>query len=94
MFSGITGAGLMLPWFLLAFPLLGVPTISIHEAIVSALFLETAAFSVGIYRYGRRRLIDTALVKAYAPWLLPAGVLGALFSHAIPESRCGWPMLR
>lgn len=44
MFSGITGAGLMLPWFLLAFPLLGVPTISIHEAIVSALFLETAAF--------------------------------------------------
>jgi uncharacterized membrane protein YfcA len=84
-FSGITGAALMMPWFLLGFPLLGVPEITIRQAISAALFLEGAAFSVAIYRYARRNLIDTQAVRLLAGPVLLAAILGALISHRMPE---------
>jgi uncharacterized protein len=85
MFSGITGAGLMFPWFLMGFPLLGVPEIDTEQAIASSLFLESAAFAIGIYRYATRRLIDTATVKKLAWLVVPAGVAGAVASHWAPD---------
>lgn len=85
MFSGITGAALMLPWFVIGFAVLDVPEITTRQAIASALFLETAAFSVGIYRYSRRRLIDWGTARKLAVIVLPAGILGALVSHRAPE---------
>lgn len=85
MFSGITGAGLMFPWFLAGFALLGVPELSVQQAIVASLFLESSAFGIGIARYAHRGLIDTATVRRLAPWVLPAGVAGALLAQWSPD---------
>lgn len=74
MFSGIPGAALMLPWFVMGFLLLGVPEITTTQAITASLFLETAAFSIGIYRYARKRYIDLrvaySIMMLGAAWLL------------------------
>jgi uncharacterized membrane protein YfcA len=85
MFSGITGAALMLPSFVIGFALLDVPEITIQQAIAAALFLETAAFTVGIYRYSRRGLIDMGTVRVLAPLAAPVAVVGALLAHWAPE---------
>jgi uncharacterized protein len=85
MFSGISGAALMLPWFVLGFPLLGVPEITMLQAVAASLFLESAAFGVGIYRYHRRRMIDWTTAKRIAVPVLAAAVLGALVAHRAPE---------
>lgn len=84
-FSGITGSALMLPWFLMGFPLLGVPEITIVQAIAASMFLETAAFSIGVYQYWHRGLIDMATAKKLAIFVLPASILGALVTHWAPE---------
>jgi uncharacterized membrane protein YfcA len=85
MFSGITGAALMLPWFIMGFAFLDVPEITTQQAIAAALFLETAAFTIGIYRYARRGFIDTATVKVLAPLAVPTAILGALVAQWAPE---------
>lgn len=43
MFSGISGAALLTPFFVLGFPLTGVPTLSFVQAIGTSLFLERAS---------------------------------------------------
>ena len=45
MFSGISGAAMLTPLFLIGFPLFGVPTLTAIQAIALALFLETGGFS-------------------------------------------------
>lgn len=85
MFSGISGAALMLPWFIIGFAMLGVPEITTQQAIASALFLESAAFSIGIYRYARRGFIDWTSVRQLAPLVMIAAVFGALVAHVSPE---------
>src|SRR5680860_697799 len=41
MFSGISGAALLMPVFLIGFPLLGVPPLGAVAAVGMSLFLET-----------------------------------------------------
>jgi uncharacterized membrane protein YfcA len=84
-FSGISGAALMLPWFVMGFALLGVPEISMQQAIAASLFLESAAFSIGLYRYWKRNLIHWPTVKKLVTLALPASVAGALLAHQAPE---------
>lgn len=45
-FSGIRGAALLTPLFLIGFPLLGVPCLTTVQAIGTSLFLETSGFGM------------------------------------------------
>ena len=53
-FSGISGAALMTPFFLIGFPLMGLPRLSTVAAIGAALFLETSGFGAGVYHAATR----------------------------------------
>src|SRR5215470_9995355 len=45
MFSGISGAALLTPTFLIGFPLFGVPRLTTLAAIATSLFLESSGYS-------------------------------------------------
>lgn len=85
MFSGISGAALMVPWFVMGFAVIGVPEITTQQAIAASLFLESAAFSIGIYSYWRRGFIHWQTVKKLIGPVIPAAVIGALLAHRAPE---------
>lgn len=85
MFSGISGAAMLIPVFLIAFPVLDVPRLSTVEAIGTSLLLETSGFGTGLYRYFRLRLVDAATAWRLIAFTLPLGMLGALASAAAPE---------
>lgn len=85
MFSGISGAAMLMPTFLIGFPLIGAPPLATVEAIGMSLFLETAGFGTGVLRYARRGLIDTATAKAVVVVALPLGAVGAVVAQAAPS---------
>lgn len=85
MFSGISGAALMMPMFIMGFPVLGVPLITAEQAVASSLFLETGAFSIGIYVYWRRGFIHWPTVWMLIPLVIPLAIGGALVTHFVPE---------
>lgn len=84
MFSGISGAAMLTPFFLIGFPLLGVPTLTTVAAIGTSLFLETSGFGSGVYGYLRRRLVDWKLAGSLIAVSLPAGALGAVLARNVP----------
>ena len=47
MFSGISGAAMLIPVFLIGFPLVDVPPLTTVEAIGTSLLLETSGFGTG-----------------------------------------------
>lgn len=85
MFSGISGAALLLPVFLIGFPVFDVPLLGTVEAIAVSLFLETSGFGVGVYRYVRRRLVDLVTAGTLVLFTLPLGVVGAVVAQHAPE---------
>jgi hypothetical protein len=97
MFSGISGAAMLLPVFLIGFPLVGAPPLSTIEAVGWALFLETSGFRPGVCtgtcvgsRSTRRRQRD----HSRGP---PAGGPGRVVGPQAPEQLlrlgCGAAML-
>lgn len=84
MFSGISGAALLMPVFLIGFPLLDVPTLTAVAAVGMSLFLETSGFGTGLYRYLVRGLVDTTTARGLVVITLPAGVLGAVAARWVP----------
>jgi uncharacterized membrane protein YfcA len=84
MFSGISGAALLMPVFLLAFPLLGVPPLSAVAAVGMSLFLEVSGFGTGVYRYLARGLVDTQTARTLVVVTVPAAVIGALAARWVP----------
>jgi uncharacterized membrane protein YfcA len=84
MFSGISGAAMLIPVFLIGFPLFDVPRLSTVEAIGTSLLLETSGFGTGLYRYFRLRLVDTTTAWRLILLTLPLGMLGALTSAQAP----------
>ncbi|MDP8931812.1 MAG: sulfite exporter TauE/SafE family protein [Actinomycetota bacterium] len=85
MFSGISGAALLTPVFLIGFPLFDVPRLSTVEAIGTSLLLETSGFGAGVYRYLTLRLVDLATAGALVAITLPVGVLGAIAARHVPS---------
>ncbi|MFU8765908.1 MAG: sulfite exporter TauE/SafE family protein [Haliea sp.] len=85
MFSGISGAALMFPWFIMGFALLGLPEISIEQAIAASIFLESSAFCIGIYLYWRRGYIHWPTVRKLVVFVVPSAVVGAFLAHRAPE---------
>lgn len=84
MFSGISGAAMLIPVFLIGFPLFDVPPLTTVEAIGTSLLLETSGFGTGLYRYFRLRLVDSATAWRLIALTLPLGMLGALASAQAP----------
>ncbi|HEX6335314.1 MAG TPA: sulfite exporter TauE/SafE family protein [Jiangellaceae bacterium] len=85
MFSGMSGAAMLIPVFLIGFPLLGVPPLTTVAAIGTSLLLETSGFGTGVYRYLQLRLVDMATAKMLIAVTLPLGAIGALASAQAPE---------
>ncbi len=83
-FSGISGAALLTPLFLIGSPLLGVPHLTTVEAIGISLFLETSGFGAGMYRYVRMRLVDWRSALSLIVITLPLGMVGALLAYYVP----------
>jgi uncharacterized membrane protein YfcA len=84
MFSGISGAALLTPTFLIGFPLLGVPRLTTLAAIGTSLFLESSGFGTGLYRYLKLRLVDVQTAKSMILITLPLGAIGSIVAIFVP----------
>ena len=87
MLSGIGGAAIFAPIFMIIFPILGpeYPFENIAAAIGVALLTEVFGFSSGFIGYYRKRLID---YKSAIPFILvgvPVGIGGALLLTTFKE---------
>ena len=88
MLSGIGGAALFTPIFILVFPLLG-PEYVLHStiaAIAAALITQTFGFLSGFVGYYRRRLIDFGLALRILRVAVPVAIIGALTAHHVHDS--------
>lgn len=83
MLSGIGGAALFTPIFLIVFPLLGAvyPLASPEAAIGAALLTVTFGFSSGFIGYFRRGLIDFRSALPFIAVGLPLAIAGALLTQ-------------
>ncbi len=81
--SGIGGAALFTPIFLVIFPLLGpgYPLESTIAAISAALLTQSVGFASGLYGYWRKGLIDTKSARPFIIVAVPLAVAGALASQ-------------
>jgi len=88
MLSGIGGAALFTPIFILVFPLLGPEYVlsSTIAAIGTALITQTFGFLSGFIGYYRRRLIDYRLASRIIVVSVPVAVAGALTAGALHDS--------
>jgi len=88
MLSGIGGAALFTPIFILIFPLLGPDYVleSTIAAIGAALFTQTFGFLSGFVGYYRRKLIDYALAWRILRIAVPVSVVGALTASLVHDS--------
>lgn len=88
MLSGIGGAALFTPIFVLLFPLLGPEYVlaSTFAAISTALLTQTFGFISGFIGYYRRRMIDFDLALRFIKISAPVAVLGALVAHRIHDA--------
>lgn len=86
--SGIGGAALFTPIFILIFPLLGPEYVlnSTTAAIGAALITQTFGFFSGFVGYYRRRLIDYALAYRILLFAAPISVIGALVASHVHDS--------
>ena len=80
MLSGIGGAAMFAPIFMIIFPMLGpdYPFPSIAAAIGVALFTETFGFSSGFVGYFRKGLIDFKSALPFIAVGVPIGIVGAI----------------
>lgn len=83
MLSGIGGAALFTPIFLIIFPLLGPEYVlaSTVTAIGCALLTETFGFTSGFIGYLRRKLIDFHSAIPFIKVAVPVGIAGAILSQ-------------
>ena len=87
MLSGIGGAALFTPIFILVFPLIGpeyaLPTTL--AAIAAALITQTFGFLSGFIGYYRRRLIDFGLAFRFLRISVPVAIVGAFVANLVHD---------
>lgn len=83
MLTGISGTAMLTPFLILAFPVLGVPTLTPAQAIGMALFTEFFGFLSGVIGYHRRRLIDYETASALIAVAVPTIVVFSLLSQSV-----------
>ncbi|MGI9202280.1 MAG: sulfite exporter TauE/SafE family protein [Woeseiaceae bacterium] len=87
MLSGIGGAALFTPIFVLVFPLLGPEYVleSTLAAIAAALITQTFGFLSGFIGYYRRGLIDYGLAWRFIRIAVPVSILGVWVASTLPD---------
>jgi uncharacterized membrane protein YfcA len=87
MLSGIGGAALFTPIFILLFPLLGPEYVlqSTMTAVAAALFTQTFGFLSGFIGYWRRKLIDYGLAVRFLRISVPLALIGALTASLVRD---------
>ena len=87
MLSGIGGAALFTPIFVLIFPLLGEEYVlsSTVAAIAAALITQCFGFLSGFIGYQRRKLIDYGLASRLLVIAVPVAIAGAMLANAMPD---------
>ncbi len=97
MLTGISGTAMLTPFLILAFPILGVPTLTPSQAIGMALLTEFFGFISGVVGYQRRHLIDYrtagALVAVAVPTIIVFSLLSQSVSPTILRSAYGVMMV-
>ena len=88
MLSGIGGAALFTPIFVLLFPILGPEYVlaSTFAAISTALLTQTFGFISGFIGYYRRRMIDFDLALRFIRISAPVAIIGALVAHIVHDA--------
>lgn len=79
--SGIGGAAVFGPVFIILFPLLGYPPLSPPQAVATAVFVEIFGFSSGVLGYWRRGLMDPTLSSRFFVSALPLAVVSSIWIH-------------
>ena len=88
MLSGIGGAALFIPIFVIIFPLLGPEyPLATSAAIGSALMTEVFGFSSGFIGYYRKRLIDFRSAVPFISVSIPVAIVGALLFGLLQEQE-------
>lgn len=86
MLSGIGGAALFIPIFVIIFPLLGPEyPLTTAAAIGSALMTEVFGFSSGFIGYYRKKLIDFRSAVPFLIVSVPIAIVGAILLAALKE---------
>lgn len=88
MLSGIGGAALFIPIFVIIFPLLGPEyPLTTAAAIGSALMTEVFGFSSGFVGYYRKRLIDFRSAVPFLMVAVPVAIVGAILLATLKEQE-------
>ncbi|MEC7488049.1 MAG: sulfite exporter TauE/SafE family protein [Pseudomonadota bacterium] len=88
MLSGIGGAALFIPIFVIVFPMLGPEyPLATSAAIGSALMTEVFGFSSGFIGYYRKRLIDFKSALPFIYVSVPVAIIGALMFGVLQEQE-------
>ena len=88
MLSGIGGAALFIPIFVIIFPILGPEyPLSTAAAIGSALLTEVFGFSSGFVGYNRKRLIDFRSAVPFIRVSIPVAIAGALMLAVLKDQE-------
>ena len=86
MLSGIGGAALFIPIFVIIFPILGPEyPLQTAAAIGTALMTEVFGFSSGFIGYYRKRLIDFRSAIPFLFWSVPVAIIGAVLLGYLHE---------
>jgi len=83
MLTGIGGAAIFIPIFLIVFPLLGPEYVIVGHvsAIAVALLTQSFGFSSGLVRYWYRGLIDVNLAKRLLMVSVPLAITGSIVAQ-------------
>lgn len=88
MLSGIGGAALFIPIFVIIFPILGPDyPLTTAAAIGTALMTEVFGFSSGFVGYYRKRLIDFRSAIPFIRVAVPVAIAGALMLALLKEQE-------
>ena len=88
MLSGIGGAALFIPIFVIIFPLLGPEyPLTTAAAIGTALMTEVFGFSSGFIGYYRKRLIDFGSAVPFLLVSVPIAIVGAILLATLKEQE-------
>jgi uncharacterized membrane protein YfcA len=88
MLSGIGGAALFIPIFVIIFPILGPEyPLTTAAAIGTALMTEVFGFSSGFVGYYRKRLIDFRSAIPFICVAVPVAIVGALMLAILKEQE-------
>lgn len=89
MLSGIGGAALFIPIFVIIFPILGpeYPLETTAAALGSALLTEVFGFSSGFVGYYRKKLIDFRIAIPFLMVSVPIAIIGAILLATLKEQE-------